>query len=61
MSINKYLMYVIYICFKSLFLGWEYTHTYVCFKSVFLLVVSAYFRLLGFACFAAGFDAVVSR
>lgn len=34
---------------------------YFFFKSVFLLVVSAYFRLLGFACFAAGFDAVVSR
>lgn len=29
--------------------------------SVSLLVVSAYFRLLGFACFAAGFDAVVRR
>lgn len=34
-------------------------HKYIYFKSVFLLVVSAYFRLLGFACFAAGFDAVV--
>lgn len=42
----------------------EYIHKYIYtyfFLSVFLLVVSAYLRLLGFACFAAGFDAVVRR
>lgn len=54
-------MLYIYVLNHFLLGGNTHTHIYVCFKSVFLLVVSAYFRLLGFACFAAGFDAVVSR